>query len=268
MFGGFLRGVDMKVGTNVFALALLTLISAWGLSGCSKEEPAPITRADTRDRAAEKPDEHATHGEAQTALHRREEHGRHGHREYSHTNGEHRHHEHGGHRDNETPPEGSVKIGDEVPVFSVRTLDGKSVRLSELQKDGRRTQKGVVVLSFWCTTCHSCRDVEHLLARLSRDYEGQAAVIALAANADESAESVDAFLKKNGLDLPVVLDPSGNTADLFGVNRTTTTVVIDGNRVLRYCGQFQQKGGGSAEEALKAVLAEQEVAIKTTPHYG
>ena len=75
-----------------------------------------------------------------------------------------------------------------------------------------------------------------------------------------------AFLKKNGLDLPIVLDPNGDTADLFGVKRTTTTVVIDGNGVLRYCGQFRQKDGGSAEAALKAVLAGKEVAVKTTPH--
>ena len=57
-------------------------------------------------------------------------------------------------------------------------------------------------------------------------------------------------------------------ADLFGVRRTTTTVVIDGNGVLRYCGQFRQKDGGSAEEALTAVLAGKEVAVKTTPHNG
>ncbi|MBW3539602.1 MAG: TlpA family protein disulfide reductase [Planctomycetes bacterium] len=180
----------------------------------------------------------------------------------------HEHHDHGAHRGHETRPQGSVKIGGVVPDFSVRTLDGKSVKLSELQNDERLTNAGVVVLSFWCTTCHSCRDVEHLLARLSRDYRGRAAVIALAANADETAESVDAFLKENGLELPVVLDPSGSTADLFGVNRTTTTVVIDGNGVLRYCGQLRHDGGGSAEEALKSVLAGKEVAIKTTPHHG
>src|SRR5262249_20424897 len=148
------------------------------------------------------------------------------------------------------------------------TIDGQSLKLSELRKDEQRTKTGVVVLSFWCSTCHSCRDVEHLLAKLAKDYGGQAAVLALDANADETAEGVAAFLEKDGLELPVVVDPSGSTADLFGVRRTTTTVVIDGNGVLRYCGQFRQKGGGSAEEALKAVLAGKEVAIKTTPHNG
>src|SRR5262249_60791742 len=111
-------------------------------------------------------------------------------------------------------------------------------------------------------------DVEHLLAELAKDYEGQAAVFALGANADETAQGVAAFLEKKGLALPTVLDPGGGTADLFGVKRTTTTVVIDGHGVLRYCGQFRQQDGGSAEAALKAVLAGQEVAVKTTPHNG
>lgn len=159
-------------------------------------------------------------------------------------------------------------VGEKVPDFMVQTLDGKSVKLSELQKDEMRTKSGVVAFSFWCSTCHSCRDVERLLAELAKAQAGEAAVIALAANADETAETVSAFAKKNKLALPVVLDSSGNTADLFGVSMTTTTVVIDGDGVLRYCGQFRQKNGGSAEAALKAVLAGNEVAIKTTPPSG
>lgn len=259
----------MKVGTNVFALALLALISTWGLSGCSKQEHATATNTDTRNEEAAKGDGHAEHAEAKTAGPKGEEHGKHdGHKHHGHTRGEHGGHGADRHRDNEPAPPGAVKVGDQVPDVSVRTLDGKSIKLSELQKDEHRTESGVVVLSFWCTTCHSCRDVEDLLAKLAKDYDGRAAVFALTANANETARDVAAFLNENGLALPVVLDAGGNTADLFGVRRTTTTVVVDGSGVLRYCGQFRQKDGGSAEEALKAVLAGKEVAVKTTPHSG
>src|SRR5262249_13745931 len=75
--------------------------------------------------------------------HKPEEQGRHDHN--GHQRGEHKHHGHGERHGDETPPQGSVKIGDKVPDFSVRTLDGKSIRLSELQKDERRTKNGVVV---------------------------------------------------------------------------------------------------------------------------
>src|SRR5687767_8302215 len=64
---------------------------------------------------------------------------------------------------------------------------------------------------------------------------------AIDANADDTMERVAAFVKKKGLTIPIVLDPSGHAADVFGVTKTTTTVVIDGEGVLRYCGQFRQK---------------------------
>jgi thiol-disulfide isomerase/thioredoxin len=161
----------------------------------------------------------------------------------------------------------TISVGARVPDFSVRTLDGKTVKLGELQNDQKLTKKGVVVLSFWCSTCHSCRRVEHHLDKLAKEYKGQAAVIALDANAGETAEKVAAFAKDHGLALPIVLDPGGRTADLFGTEVTTTTIVIDGNGVLRYCGRFRQDVP-YVEEALKAVLAGKEVAVKTTPHDG
>src|SRR5262249_21645556 len=122
------------------------------------------------------------------------------HKKHGDVGGVHNHHHDGAHHHQEAAPQGKIKVGDKVPDFSVRTLDGKSVKLSELQKDAKRTKNGVVVLAFWCTTCHSCRDVEDLLAKLSREYEGQAAVFALTANANETAQDVIAFLKKKGLE--------------------------------------------------------------------
>lgn len=239
----------MKFGTHVFALTLLAMAWMCGLSGCSHQESVTASSSENRNKHAEHGDRHVPYAEAKT-----EHHG-------------HDHHVHGEHRD-EAPPQARIKVGDNVTDFSLRTLDGGSISLSKLQKDVHRTSNGAVVLSFWCSTCHSCRDMEHLLVKLNKDYEGQAAVFALGANFDETSESASACLKENGLALPVVLDPSGNTADLFGVNRTTTTVVIDSHGVLRYCGQFRAKDGASAEAALKAVLAGEEVAVKTTPHNG
>jgi hypothetical protein len=66
----------------------------------------------------------------------------------------------------------------------------------------------------------------------------------------------------------IVMDPTGHAADLFGTLVTTTTVVIDGDGVLRYCGRFSDGKHRYAEDALKAVLAGEEVKIRTTEHDG
>jgi RNA polymerase sigma factor (sigma-70 family) len=162
-----------------------------------------------------------------------------------------------------------VTVGKRVPDFALRDLDGRTVMFSELQKDAKRTTKGVVLLSFWCSTCSSCRRVEQHLDKLAKDYQGEALVLALDANAGETSEDVRAFAKKTGLTLPIFLNPDGRTADIFGTEVTTTTVVIDGEGVLRYCGRFREGDRHTyAEDALKAVLAGKEVAVKTTRQDG
>jgi RNA polymerase sigma factor (sigma-70 family) len=159
-------------------------------------------------------------------------------------------------------------IGSKVPEFSVTGLDGKRRRLTDLQAGAEPTEKRPVVLMFWCSFCGSCRRVEHSLDQLAKKYQGKAAVVALDASAGETAEKVTAFAKKHGLTLPIVLDGTGRTADLFGTEVTTTTAVIDREGVLRYLGQFGTEKQPYAEEALQAVLAGQEVRVKTTPHDG
>lgn len=166
------------------------------------------------------------------------------------------------------PREGALKVGQKVSDFSITTLDGKTVKLSELQKDKKGSEKGVVVLSFWCTSCHSCRHVDGDLAKLAKNYQGKAIVMAFDANLADTPKEIEKFLKKSGVSVPVAIDLHGKAADIFGITKTTTTIVIDGEGVLRYCGQFKQRNGGSAEDALRAVLAGNEVAIKTTPHNG
>ena len=162
----------------------------------------------------------------------------------------------------------AVAVGEKVPDLMLQTLDGRSMKLSELQKDEERTKDGVVVLSFWCSTCGSCRRVEHALDKLAKDYSGRAAVMALDVNAGETGERVAEFARENGLTMPIVLDPSGSAADVFATELTTTTVVIDRNGVLRYYGQFGNHDHAYAEEALKAVLAGREVTVKTTKPDG
>jgi len=162
---------------------------------------------------------------------------------------------------------GSIAVGDKVPEFEV-TIDGKTFKLSELQKNSALTENGTLVLTFWCSFCHSCRHVEKDLDKLAKQYHGQVGVIALDASAGETAEAVAEFAAKHGLTVPIALNASGTAADIFGTGRTTTTIVIDSEGVLRYCGQFGDNRHAYAADALEAVLAGEEVRVKKTRHKG
>ncbi len=165
------------------------------------------------------------------------------------------------------PPGNHIAIGEKVPDFEV-AIAGKNVKLSELQKDSKAAADGTVVLTFWCSFCHSCRHVEKELDKLASKFQGRAAVIALDASAGETMEDVEQAAKKQGLTLPIALDASGKSADIFGTRVTTTTVVIDKQGVLRYRGQFRDRNHAFAEDALNAVLADKKVAVSETRQRG
>ena len=162
---------------------------------------------------------------------------------------------------------GQVQIGDQVPDFEV-TLNGKQWKLSALRKESKLTGDGTIVLTFWCSVCHSCRDIERALDALAKKYQGQAGVFALDATDGETATKVDRFVKQQGLTFPIALDPASQTPRIFGTQRTTTTVIIDRQGVLRYCGQFADSTDSYADDALRELLAGVEVTVKTTPHNG
>ena len=57
-------------------------------------------------------------------------------------------------------------VGEKVPEFRVTDTAGKAWTLADLQK---RTESGVVSLTFWCTFCHSCRRTDVPLQKLCDD---------------------------------------------------------------------------------------------------
>ncbi len=161
----------------------------------------------------------------------------------------------------------AIEIGDKVPDFEV-TIAGQTRTLSELQKDTAFTADGTIALTFWCSFCHSCRDVEHDLDQLATQHKGKVGVIAVDASFGETTANVAEFALKEGLTLPIAMNESGNVADIFGIATTTTTVVIDSAGVLRYRGQFGNKSHGYAADAIDAVLTGKEMAVKETEHRG
>ena len=165
-------------------------------------------------------------------------------------------------------PRKSISVGDKVPDLVLEDLLGKSWQLSELHQKAELKNRSVVVLTFWCSFCHSCRHVEAELDQFTQAHKGRAAVFALDSSPGETADDIAEFLKKKGLALQVLLDTDGSATELFGVKVTTTTVVIDADGVLRYCGQFRNGKQRYVDDAVEAVLAGNEVQIKTTPHRG
>ena len=156
-------------------------------------------------------------------------------------------------------------VGDKVPDFEVADFSGKVVKLSDLQK---RTESGVVSLTFWCTTCHSCRMMDARFQKLAAEWKDKASVVGIDANAADTSTKIEEFIRTKKFSVPVLLDANGKAADLFGVRLTTTTVVIDKAGVLRYWGQFGGDDNPYVGNALRAVLDGKDVTVRETSAAG
>jgi len=116
--------------------------------------------------------------------------------------------------DNNTYP------GKPAPDFTLRTVDGQTVRLSD-----RRGK--VVLLDFWASWCGPCRaSLPHIQEASESDSWANRGLVVWAVNARQSAEDVGYFLANNQYTFTALLDEDGAVMSKYGVRGIPMTVLI------------------------------------------
>jgi peroxiredoxin len=122
------------------------------------------------------------------------------------------------------PPPGAVNVGDVAPDFTLPTLDGDSVQLSDFR--GRP-----VVLNFWASFCKPCRE-EFPLFRRSLARRGDVALLGV--NTMEALESDGrSFADDQHATWPSASDARSRLAAAYGVSNLPQTLFIDAHGVVR-----------------------------------
>ncbi len=147
-------------------------------------------------------------------------------------------------------PPPAPKEGFSAPDFTLQTLDGKSVSLSELR--GK-----VVLVNFWATTCHPCEAEMPTMERVYEQEKGKGFVV-LAVTAEPSAEAVRAFVQKYGITFTVLLDRNAKVSREYRVYGTPTSFFVDRRGVIRWV-----VFGGPMSEAL--IRSKVETLLKEKP---
>jgi len=103
----------------------------------------------------------------------------------------------------------------------ITTPEGRSVNLGKLQ--GK-----VVVVHFWATWCAPCMKEMPELETFWKRYQGRNdfALFAIATD-KEGWEKVGPFVRDNGVDLPVYLDPGAKVAERFGTSMFPETYIVN-----------------------------------------
>ncbi len=115
-----------------------------------------------------------------------------------------------------------VKVGDQVPEFTMKLVNGKSISINELK--GK-----VVVLQFTASWCSVCRkEMPHLEKEVWQEFKDDDFIM-IGVDYDEPLEKVIDFQKKMKTTYPMALDPNADIFALFAHKKSgvTRNVVID-----------------------------------------
>lgn len=136
----------------------------------------------------------------------------------------------------------SVVQAKPAPAFSVKTLEGKPLRLSDLRKRP-------VIVDFWATWCGPCHVQAEILHALYPAYAGRG-VEFVAVAVGEPEEVVREFVRESPHPYPVLLDPEDRLSAELRILGLPTLIVTDreGRVVFR-------STGISDREALATALA-------------
>lgn len=128
-----------------------------------------------------------------------------------------------------------VRIGDAAPDFTLITLEGERVRLSELKGQG-------VFINFWATWCTPCRREMPHMERQYQEMKEQGVEI-LAVNIAESNLVVSRFTERLGLTFPILLDSDRAVTERYGVGALPASFFVDkdGVVVAHYVGEMNER---------------------------
>ncbi len=123
----------------------------------------------------------------------------------------------------------SIKEGP-APDFSLTTLDGEELRLSDLR--GK-----LVMIDFWSSWCPPCREEAPALAQTYKDYQNRDVEFIGIAIWD-SKDEVEKFVRRYGVTYTNGLDEKGIIAIDYGVKGIPEKFFVDrdGNLIRKFIG--------------------------------
>jgi peroxiredoxin len=109
--------------------------------------------------------------------------------------------------------------GQPAPDFSLSTLDGKTMKLSDFRGKA-------VLLNFWATWCEPCKVEMPWFVDLQKKYAGQGLQVLGVAMDDASPSDISSFAQKMGVNYPVLIGKEEVGAQYGGIEYLPSTFYI------------------------------------------
>lgn len=133
------------------------------------------------------------------------------------------------------PAPKGVKVGDTVPDFKMKDLDGQEHTLSE--------HKGKpVVLVFVSNGCPWSRGADPLLSRMAKDYEAKGVVFyGIDPDKNNSPEQIKNYAQDKNVTYRILKDEQNKYADALGAVQTPEVFIVDKDGKLVYHGAVDNR---------------------------
>lgn len=132
------------------------------------------------------------------------------------------------------PRAGTVTKGPTAPDFTLPTLDGGEITLSDFEGDK------VVLLDFWATNCDPCKaELPEIVKLYEAKQDAGLVVLAISIDPPETLSLVTTTVSRMKIDFPVLLDEDTEVFDRYspkGVMPYTAVVDRGGGLRLRRTG--------------------------------
>ena len=145
-----------------------------------------------------------------------------------------------------------------APDFSLESLDGKSLRLSDFRGKA-------VLLNFWATWCGPCKIEMPWFVDLQKEYGSQGLQIVGVAMDDASKEDISKFAKDMGVNYPILIGKESVGDEYGGVPALPESFLIsrDGKIVDKIIGL---RGKAEIEDDVKKALDTQAAKSEASVH--
>ncbi|HYK74068.1 MAG TPA: redoxin domain-containing protein [Pseudoneobacillus sp.] len=121
------------------------------------------------------------------------------------------------------PASAGIKIGTKAPDFELKTLNGESVKLSELK--GKK-----VILNFWATWCPPCKAEMPEMQKYYEEIPDDITILAV--NIDPQLD-VQKFVDEMGITFTIPLDDDDLVSTEYQIISIPTTFFIDTKGIIR-----------------------------------
>lgn len=158
---------------------------------------------------------------------------------------------------NETSPEaapsGELSSGPKAPDFSLPTLDGDEVRLSD------HLGKDVVLIDFWSTTCDPCMvEMPHLVKMYKKHKDRGFVVLAVSLDGPETRAQVNTVVHDKDMIFPILLDEETEVVGKFNPKNELPYAVLINRRgeIVHQRGGYTPGDEVGLESEIEKILAE------------